>query len=288
MEYIPDAVVINNDDNIYIIGIIVIIVCLVCFFMNRGDSLPNIPLNDKVKEILNYSLMVHLDDEVSEKRLNDVKEIYKNYDLPINLFKATHWKNDRKELSKYPLDYNGITNYNNHNNYISGNRYRPGAYGLAGSFYKCLMKAYNENWSYLLFLEDDAVPILPPNQFNQRFNEVITSLPNNGVGIFMLGLTVRCETNKNDKIKWIQIKSKRNSVNGCHACLISKEYIKILFEYIQTNGLNMPIDFFLDDFNPWLWFGDLTENGMFRGLYKQLYLNCSNFISYPGPINSSK
>ena len=98
MEYIPDKVHTDNDNNnIYIIGIIVlVIIVIVCFFMNSGESLPNIPLNNKVQEILNYSLMVHLDDEVSEKRLNDVKEIYKNYDLPINLFKATHWKNDMK------------------------------------------------------------------------------------------------------------------------------------------------------------------------------------------------
>jgi GR25 family glycosyltransferase involved in LPS biosynthesis len=279
MEYIPDKVHIDNNNNIYIIGIIVIvIIVLVCFFMNKSDSLPNIPLNDKVKEILNYSLMVHLDDEVSEKRLNDVKEIYKNYDLPINLFKATHWKNDRKELSKYPLNYIRITENNT----------RPGAYGLAGSFYKCLMKAYNENWSYLLFLEDDAVPILPPNQFNQRFNEVINTLPDNGSGIYNLGFHVYCKTSFNDNYKWIKSHDLNIYKTGTHCLLFGKNMIKIFTEYIKKNGIYKPIDHFINDFNIWYWYGDLSSNGMFRGLFKQLGVNCNNSQSLEGPINDSK
>ena len=279
MEYIPDKVHIDNNNNIYIIGIIVIvIIVLVCFFMNRGDSLPNIPLNNKVKEILNYSLMVHLDDEVSEKRLNDIKEIYKNYDLPINLFKATHWKNDKEELSKYPLNYIRITENNT----------RPGAYGLAGSFYKCLMKAYNENWPYLLFLEDDAVPILPPNQFNQRFNEVINTLPDNGSGLYNLGFAVYCKTSSNDNHKWIKSHDLNIYKTGTHCLLFGKNMIKIFTEYIKKNGINKPIDHIINDFNIWYWYGDLSSNGMFRGLFKQLYMNCNNSQSLEGPINDSK
>ena len=280
MEYIPDKVHTDNDNNnIYIIGIIVlVIIVIVCFFMNSGESLPNIPLNNKVQEILNYSLMVHLDDEVSEKRLNDVKEIYKNYDLPINLFKATHWKNDREELSKYPLNYIRITENNT----------RPGAYGLAGSFYKCLMKAYNENWPYLLFLEDDAVPILPPNQFNQRFNEVINTLPDNGSGLYNLGFAVYCKTSSNDNYKWIKSHDLNIYKTGTHCLLFGKNMIKIFTEYIKKNGINKPIDHIINDFNIWYWYGDLSLNGMFRGLFKQLYMNCNNAQSLEGPINDSK
>ena len=44
MEYVSDAVVINNDNNIYIIGIIVVIICLLCFFMDMGNKYENIYL----------------------------------------------------------------------------------------------------------------------------------------------------------------------------------------------------------------------------------------------------
>ena len=276
MEYVSEKVL-NTDNNIFIIGIIVIvIIVLVCFFMDRDNTL--VPLNEKVKEILNHSLMVHLDDEISEKRLNDVKEIFSNYDLPINLFKATLWKNDREELSKYPLNYIRITENNT----------RPGAYGLAGSFYKCLMKAYNENWSYLLFLEDDAVPILPPNQFNQRFNEVINTLPDNGTGIYNLGFAVYCKTDKNDKNNWIKSQDLKIYKTGTHSLLFGKTMIKNIQEYINKHGIHKPIDHIINDFNIWYWYGDLSSNGMFRGLFKQLDMNCNNSQSLEGPINDSK
>ena len=92
--------------------------------------------------------MIHLDDPISEKRLDKVKKIYNEYGLPINIMKATHWKHDIEELKHYPLNKEKIDDI--------GGDYRAGAYGLAGSFYKCIKHAYVNNWPYLFFFEDDA------------------------------------------------------------------------------------------------------------------------------------
>ena len=81
-------------------------------------------------DIFKYSLMVHLDnDKVSEERIQKVKKIYDEYDLPVNLMKATHWNRDITELHTYPLEKTAYE-------FVK----RPGAYGLAGSLYKCLKK----------------------------------------------------------------------------------------------------------------------------------------------------
>ena len=262
--------------SIIILGAIIYKLWNNSYFLNLFKRNGNI-VSDKVRYIIDHSLMVHLeDDKLSERRFEEVTEIYNKYKLPIHKFRALHWKKDKKELLTLSLDYKGITENNK----------RPGAYGLAGSFYKCLLKAYAENWSYLLFLEDDAVPILEPNEFYSRFNEVIETLPDNGDGIYNLGFHVYCRTNKNDITRWFKTNN-NNSVTGTHSMLISNNYIKLLTEYIQKNNIDLAIDHFINKFNPWIWYGDLSENGMFRGLYKQLNINCSNFHTLPGAINKN-
>lgn len=242
-------------------------------FKNPSES----NLSPRLKHILEHSLMVHLeDDELSKQRMDEVKVIYDKYNLPINTFKSLHWKKDQKELNTLPLDHKKITQNNK----------RPGAYGLAGSFYKCLMKAYLEDWTYLLFLEDDAIPILEPEEFNSRFNEVIDTLPDDGEGIYILGIHVYCKTDPSDEKKWMRRSQIKTIVHGAHSVLISKKYIHMLFNYIQKKGIHLSIDNYLMAMNPWIWYGDLSDNGMFRGLYKQLNIDCSNVHSLPGPINT--
>ena len=60
----------------------------------------------------------------------------------------------------------------------------------------------------------------------------------------------------------------------------------MLINHTQKKGIYMPIDHYIMEMNPWIWYGDLSENGMFRGLYKQLNVDCSNFHSIQGPINT--
>ena len=224
------------------------------------------------KNILQRSLMVHLeDDELSQQRMKEVSKIYKQYDLPLNTFKALHWKKDKEELEKLPIDYKKVT----------ANNTRPGAYGLAGSFFKCLLKAVQENWSYLLFLEDDSIPILSKDKFYPKFSELMNDLPDQGEGIFMLGSIVYCKSDPNDTnhrwLKHSQIKEQlKMEVYGAHAVLISQKYIHLLFQFILKNKINDSIDNFINKMNPWFWWGDLSENGMFRGLYQQYNTNCDN------------
>ena len=189
---------------------------------------PEIEYNNSFK----YSLMVHLDnDEVSEKRMNKLKKIYDKYKLPINIMKATHYKHDKEELKKYPIDENSI-------DYIR----RPGAYGLAGSLYKCLKKAHDENWPYLLFLEDDAIPILPPNQFFAKFNKAVSNLPNNGNGIYFLGLTIYCRDINKVKRGWVKKKDINIETWGTHSILFSKHSISELMNHLKYNKIDKAID----------------------------------------------
>jgi GR25 family glycosyltransferase involved in LPS biosynthesis len=257
-----------EDEQIYIL------LCIILFLIIWYCYQPK-------KDIFNHSLMVHLEnDKFSQKRIQEVKDIYNDYNLPMHLMKATHWKHDEEELKTYPLDKDKITGKNVD--------YRPGAYGLAGSFYKCLKQAYDEDWPHLLFLEDDAVPILPKDQFYDRFNEVLSTLPDNGNGIYMLGLTIWCNTDPNDDIGWKQYKDFNTPVHGAHAVYFGKESIHRVMNYFKNNNLTLAIDNFINSLpGVWYWYGDLSENGMFRGLYKQLGLDCHNVRTLEGPINSS-
>jgi len=240
-------------------------------------------LESRHKYILEHSLMVHLeDDELSQKRMKDVSKIYKQYDLPLNTFKALHWKKDKEELDKMPLDYDKIVK--------EYSEIRPGSYGLAGSFLKCLLKAVQENWSYLLFLEDDSIPILTKDKFYPKFGELMNDLPDQGEGIFMLGVNVHCDSDPNDTnhrwLKHSQIKEQlKMEVYGAHAVLISQKYIHLLFQFILKNKIDDSIDNFINKMNPWFWWGDLSENGMFRGLYQQYNTNCNDRESI---INNSR
>ena len=86
-----------EDEQIYIvcfIGVIILLILYYCYNRQTCD-----------KDIFKYSLMVHLEnDKSSQKRIKEVKEIYNEYNLPMHLMKATHWKHDEEELKAYPLD----------------------------------------------------------------------------------------------------------------------------------------------------------------------------------------
>ena len=269
-----------EDENIYIVLIIVcllVIGCIYYLYSLKPSTNKQIDIIDKPlkKDYFQYSLMVHLEnDKLSEERIQKVKKIYKKYEIPIHLMKATHWKHDLKEIQTYPINEN--LTYG-----------RTGAYGLAGSFYKCIKKAYDEKWPYLLFFEDDAVPILPKKKFHHRLNGVLTTLPDNGDGIYFLSLGVWCHTHRNEPITWKKFNEIQTYVSGAHSVYFGKKSIQTIFRDIQQYTLDQPIDEWLKKYDPWVWWGDLSENGMFRGLYKQLGMHCNNIFTLPGPINNS-
>ena len=86
-----------EDEQIYIL------LCIILFLIIWYCYQPK-------KDIFNHSLMVHLEnDKFSQKRIQEVKDIYNDYNLPMHLMKATHWKHDEEELKTYPLDKDKIT-----------------------------------------------------------------------------------------------------------------------------------------------------------------------------------
>ena len=116
----------------------------------------------------------------------------------------------------------------------------------------------------------------------------MTTLPSNGQGIYMLGLTVWCQTNPDDKIEWKKYKDINTMVHGAHAVYFGKQSIRKMLLYIEKYKINLAIDNFINNFpDVWYWYGDLSENGMFRGLYKQHGLDCHNVRTIEGPINSN-
>ena len=253
--------------NLYILFLTIVILYILYNYFVKKDIIDN--------DIFKYSLMVHLqNDPISQKRMNEVKKIYQEYELPINIMPATHWKHDENEISTYPIEKNDIM------------MNRPGAYGLTGSFYKCLKKAYDNEWPYLIFLEDDAIPILSKDKFKKRFNDIISTMPDDKNDIYMLGIHVYCKTNKNEKIEWTKFNNINIYTSGTHAIYIGKKSINDILSYLNNNKIDLPIDEWLKKFNPWIWYGDLSDNGMFRGLYKQLNINCENVFSLEGPINN--
>ena len=74
--------------------------------------------------------------------------------------------------------------------------------------------------------------------------------------------------------------------NGLNLIIFGKESINNILSYLNNNKIDLPIDEWLKKFNPWIWYGDLSDNGMFRGLYKQLNMNCENVFTLEGPINN--
>jgi GR25 family glycosyltransferase involved in LPS biosynthesis len=245
--------------------IIVIIVFILFGFYCWYSTLGNFN-----NDIFKYSLMVHLDnDKVSEERIQKVEKIYDEYGLPINLMKATHWNRDVTELHTYPLEKTAYQ-------FVK----RPGAYGLAGSLYKCLKKAYDEDWPYLLFLEDDSIPILPKYQFFNKFNEVIDSLPDNGNGIYILGTNIYCKNIDNLNEGWYKKYMLPIRVAGSHAVLFSKQSISDIINHLKYNKIDKAIDNYIHNMKDvWFYIGDVSESKMFTGLYDQIDTYCDYRIN---------
>jgi GR25 family glycosyltransferase involved in LPS biosynthesis len=239
------------------------LVGIVIFFVIILRKTPS----DKYKDIFRYSLMVHLHDhEPSQQRIYKVKQIYDEYEIPIQFMKATHWKYDKQELMSYPID-----------ELSSHFKKRPGAYGLAGSLYKCLYKAYIQEWPYLLFLEDDAIPI-PKNkdEFHNKLRYILNHLPDNGKNIYFLSTTIYCQKNV-PKNSWLQKKDYKIGIAGGTSILFSKEFIHKIITKLKTSRIHKEIDHYLYQEAPdaWFWTGDISDNGMFCGLYSQIDCHCN-------------
>jgi GR25 family glycosyltransferase involved in LPS biosynthesis len=263
--------IINNDIINKVCLLIIILLIFVVFIKckcknNKIDIYNNSKLNHTT--VFDYSLMISLKDhKPSEKRLNKVMKIYKKYKLKPNVIQALHWKKDEHIIKTYPIDKNAIINK-------GGDAGRVGAYGLAGSFYKCIIKAHNEKWEYLLFFEDDAIPIEKnPKKFYKKFNKVLSTLPKNGTEIYFLGNTIYCNKKNHKSNKWYNYKIGY----GAHAILFSKESINNIILKLKKSKINQAIDNYIrDNFNIYSWSGDISKSRMFSGLFEQKDTYCNH------------
>jgi len=252
------------------------------------DQIPN-PITRSKNFIKEYSSMIHLfNHEPSEERIKKTQEIWKEYGVIPNLFPGLNAGDTRDMdiLKTLPLNKKSIVRFDG-----SG---RLGAYGLAGSWYQCLVDAYNRNLPYVLFMEDDAVPLrqLSPEDFHATFTRLVDSLPN-PTGIYQFTSTIYCkriEINRNKKletVKWKKMDVQKNRISGCTAMLYPRASIKKFLDHIRKKKIQKPIDHLAYIFrhSSYKLDGLSSGNGMFSGIFEQIDCDCGDRTNIMKTIN---
>ncbi len=258
---------------------IYILIALIIYYISYLTTIQKI---NHINNILEYSLMINLlNDEVSKDRLKNIQDVYSKLGLSINIEKSLHWKYDEEELKTLPLVKLDI------NTNKGKERSRPGAYGLAGSFYKCIKKAKEYDYPYLIFFEDDAIPLIKNNyKFYDEFINTINTIPNSGDGIYLLSVMVpgcgKGYGSQFSKLKeegWKQSKMLNNTY-GTHAIYFSKKGIENIYNYLQKNKIDRPIDRWLKyNFKCWHYTNNKNDDGYFMGLFEQYNTFCESTIN---------
>lgn len=261
------------------IFLILSIIIISSIYFYKIDNFENINYANSldVKDIFNHSLVIHLvNHEESKKRLKKIKKIYNYYGIPYNLYPALHWKTNEKELYKLPIT-----------------RSKPkmwgGTWGLSGSFYKCLKFAYESNYPFLLFLEDDAFPSMKKKYFYFSFKKITEVFRKNidTNNVYFLSFTRYCSQHCGETNKFINPLPDKK-INGAHSILFTRKSIKNILDYIHKYTIDEPIDNYLNKLhrnkiiNIKIWDGKISKSGMFCGMYDQLDTYCHSRKSVIG------
>lgn len=223
--------------------------------------------------IKKYSLMVYLENnEITDKRMEGVNKKWKEYGVSPNLFTGLNARNPNhiEIIKTLPIKRN--------NHHFDE---RIGAYGLAGSFYKMLVKAYESKQPYFLFMEDDAIPILKPNDFSKDFLKALKNIPEED-GCYSLGVSIFCKYNQPLTKKWERVNTIKTSNWGCTAVLFTRKSLKRILDYIHKHKINEPIDHTVKIVygdSLYYWNDNISESGMFIGLFEQYETYCDKRIS---------
>jgi GR25 family glycosyltransferase involved in LPS biosynthesis len=227
------------------------------------DKLP-----EKTQQFIrSYSSMVHLNNhKPSEERLRKIRKIWEKYGVFPKLFAGLNSKNanDLDVLAKLPIVKSKFET-------------RIGAYGLAGSFYNVLKTAYESEQPYLLYMEDDAVPSINPQMFNQTFMEAIDTLPD-PLGCYTLSVTVYCEYKQPLTRRWESIKYIKSKNWGSPALLFTRKSIRKLLEHVEDENIDVPVDHLIKNIygnSLYFWNDIISANGMFLGLFAQYGSQCT-------------
>ena len=144
-----------------------------------------------------------------------------------------------------------------------------------------LVKAYDTKLPYFLFMEDDAIPILKPNDFNKEFNSALKNIPEKD-GCYSLGVSIFCKYNQPLTKKWERVNNIKTENWGCTAVLFTRESLKRILDYIHKYKINEPIDHIIKNVygdSLYYWNDNISESGMFIGLFEQYETYCDNRMS---------
>jgi hypothetical protein len=164
-----------------------------------------------------------------------------------------------------------------------------GSWGLAGSFYECLKYAKEHNYPFLLFLEDDAFPLLDKENFFRDYKKIIKEFKKgiNSNNVYFLSYTRYCKIPCKGTNKFIK-RNKIKGANGAHSVLFTKRGINSILKHIEKHTIDKPIDKYLpylDDkgiIKTLVWDGKISKSGMFCGMYDQLDTYCDRRVSVIG------
>ena len=164
---------------------------------------------------------------------------------------------------------------------------RPGAYGLAGSFYKCIKKAKEYDYPHLIFFEDDSIPLIKNNyKFYDEFINTINTIPNSGDGIYFLSVMVPgCGKIRHKRFKNIKEEGWKQSkllddTWGTHSIYFTKKGIDNVYNNKKKNKIDQPIDHWLRyKFKCWHYTNNVNEDGFFMGLFEQYNTFCESRIN---------
>ncbi len=264
-----------------------ILIALIIYYISYLITINKI---NHINKILEYSLMVNLlNDDVSKDRLQNIENIYGKLGLNINIEKALHWREDELELKTLPLDKYNIDTKKGRSKNI-----RPGAYGLAGSLYKCIKKAKGYDYPHLIFFEDDAIPLIKNKyKFYDEFINVINTIPDSGDGIYFLAITVpECAISPKGpgKIYALRFKDLKqegwkqskllDDAWGAHAIYFTKKGIDNVYNHLQRKKMDKPIDVWLrHKFKCWYYTNNVNDDGFFMGLFEQYNTFCESRIN---------
>ena len=229
-----------------------------------------------------------VDDDLSKKRFEYVKNVHSEYELPkIQVNSALHYKNDYKQIqNKYPTIDRNAPHF----------KLRPGAYGLTASLIKFLEKNKDTKDDFVIWYEDDALPGDNQVMFNKQLDiamNLIKNNKNNNNNVYFLGYATHCRTQCKKINKWIE-KNKKTK-DGTHCIIFTKSSINTILSYMKNNIITQPIDNFLFSLhenkiiNAYDWGNNvLNENPMYCGLFKQKNTYCGKFNEESIISNSQK
>ena len=118
-------------------------------------------------------------------------------------------------------------------------------------------------------------------QMEEEFFKALNSIPEED-GCYLLGATVLCKYKQKLTKRWERVKSIKTDNWGTTCLLFTRKSLKRILDYIHKNKINEPIDHTIKIVygkSLYYWNDNISENGMFIGLFEQYETYCDKRIS---------